>query len=209
MSGQSSTTRRSAQGKSLLGCSVFLAVLLVIVVTPILIYLSLVAVGAFLIVADPIVPVDAVVILSGDDGDRLGMAGDMLARGYVRYLVITNTDPAANLRLSRDAERLGFEREWIFITDLQVDSTLDEAQAVLDLAQSQGWSSLMVVTDPPHSFRTRLVFRWELRGSNLSISVRPVVGHWFRSGTWFYEREGWNYVFLEIGKLFNYLLFHT
>jgi uncharacterized SAM-binding protein YcdF (DUF218 family) len=209
MSGQSNTTRRSARGKSLPSCSIFLAILLTIVVTSILIYLSLVVVGAILIVADPIVPVDAVVILSGDDGDRLGMAGDMLARGYAQNLVITNTDHAANLRLARDAERLGFEREWIFITDLQVDSTLDEAQAVLDLAQSQGWSSLMVVTDPPHSFRTRLVFRCELRGSNLSIAVRPVVGHWFRSWTWFYEREGWNYVFLEIGKLFNYLLFHT
>ena len=209
MSGQSNSTRRPSQGKFFLGCSVFLAILLLIVVTPILIYLALVSLGAILIVADPIEPVDAVVILSGDDGDRLGMAGDMLARGYVRNLVITNTDPAANLRLARDAERLGFEREWIFITDLQVDSTLDEAQAVLNLAQSRGWSSLMVVTDPPHSFRTRLVFRWELRGSNLSISVRPVVGHWFQSGTWFFEREGWNYVFLEIGKLFNYLLFHT
>jgi uncharacterized SAM-binding protein YcdF (DUF218 family) len=209
MSGQSSTTRRPTQGKFLPGCSVFLALLLVIVVIPILIYLFLIAVGAILIVADPIVPVDAVVILSGDDGDRLGMAADMLARGFVRNLVITNTDHMANLRLARDAERLGFEREWIFITDLQVDSTLDEAQAVLDLAQSQGWSSLMVVTDPPHSFRTRLVFRRELRGSNVSISVRPVVGHWFRSGTWFYDREGWRYVFLEIGKLFNYLLFHT
>lgn len=206
---QSNTTRRPAQGKFIPGCSISLAVLLVIVVTPILIYLFLIAVGAVLIVADPIVPVDAVVILSGDDGDRLGMAADMLSRGYVRNLVITNTDHATNLRLAKDAERLGFEREWIYITDLLVDSTLDEAQAVLDLAQSQGWSSLMVVTDPPHSFRTRLVFRRELGGSNVSISVRPVVGHWFRSPTWFYDREGWRYVFLELGKLFNYLLFHT
>ncbi|MBW6466420.1 MAG: YdcF family protein [Brevefilum sp.] len=209
MTERSSNTGQPVKRKFLMGCSVIAVILFVIVVTPLLIYLSLVGLGAMLIVADPIQPVDAVVILSGDDGDRLGMAADMLARGYVRNLVITNTDHIVNLRLAREAEDLGFERDRIFITNLQVDSTLDEAQAVRDLAQTQGWSALMVVTDPPHSFRTRLIFRWELRGSNVAISVRPVVGHWFRSPTWFYDREGWRYVFLEIGKLFNYLLFHT
>ncbi|MDT8382773.1 MAG: hypothetical protein RQ728_11045, partial [Brevefilum sp.] len=34
-------------------------------------YLVLVLLGAVLIVSDPIEPVDAVVVLSGDDGDRL------------------------------------------------------------------------------------------------------------------------------------------
>lgn len=194
---------------ALTGCSAFLVILLIILITPVLVYFSLVAVGSILIVADPIVPVDAVVILSGDGGDRLRMAADMLERGHVYNLVITNTDRAANRRLAREAEALGFERDRIFVTDLEVDSTMDEARAVLQFARDQGWSSFMVVTDPYHSFRTRLVFRWELRGSGVSISVRPVVGHWFRSSTWFYHRDGWRYVFLEFGKFFNYLVFHT
>jgi uncharacterized SAM-binding protein YcdF (DUF218 family) len=190
-------------------CSVFIIILLIIVLTPIVVYLSLVAVGAILIVADPIEPVDAVVILSGDSGDRLGMAAELLERGHVQNLVITNTDRMANRRLERQARAKGFERDRIYITDLEVDSTLDEALAVLHLAQDQGWSDLMVVTDPYHSFRTRLIFRRELRGSGVSIHVRPVVGHWFQASNWFLQREGWNVVFLEIAKLFNYLLFHT
>ncbi len=80
---------------------------------------------------------------------------------------------------------------------------------MLQFAQDQGWSSFMVVTDPYHSFRTRLIFRREFRGSEVTISVRPVVGHWFQSSTWFYSREGWEVVILEIVKLFNYLVFHT
>lgn len=194
---------------ALSGCSILLVALAIIVLTPIVVYLSLVAVGAILIVADPIEPVKAVVILSGDAGDRLNMAVELLDRGYVQNLVITNTDRTANRRLEREARAKGFERDRIFITDLEVDSTLDEAQAVLQLAQDQGWSDLMVVTDPYHSFRTRLIFRRELRGSGVSIYVRPVVGHWFQATTWFTQREGWNVVFLEIVKLMNYLLFHA
>jgi len=178
-----------------------------IAITPVLIYYAMVAVGAILIVADPIVPVDAVVILSGDRGDRLAMAADMLDRGFVHSLVITNTNPAANRQLAREAVTLGFDRSRIYITDLAVDSTVDEARAVLHFAQSQGWSSLMVVTDPFHSFRTRIIFRRELRGSGVAISVRPVVGHWFRSNTWFRYQDGWRFVFLEVGKLINYFVF--
>lgn len=201
-------TKSEKQPSSMTGCSVVSIILLFVCLSPLILYLSLVSIGGILIVADPIVPVNAVVILSGDSGDRLAMAAEMLSRGYAYNLVITNTDRAANRRLAREAEELGFDRERIFITDLTVDSTLDESRAVLQFAQDQGWSSFMVVTDPYHSFRTRFIFRQELRGSGITIAVRPVVGHWFQSTTWFYSREGWQVVFLEIAKLFNYLLFH-
>ncbi len=196
--------------RTIFGCSVtFAGLLMFIVITPVLIYYAMVALGSILIVADPIVPVDAVVILSGDRGDRLGMAANMLERGFVHSLVITNTNPGANQQLVRDAGALGFNPGHIYITEIEVDSTVDEARAVLQFAQSQGWTSLMIVTDPFHSLRTRITFRRELRGSGVAISVRPIVGHWFRSNTWFRYQEGWQFVFLEIGKLFNYLLFQT
>lgn len=198
------------KGKTALsGCVIFIVSILIILITPILIYYSMVVLGAILIVADPIVEVDAVVILSGDGGDRLGMAADMLERGFVHSLVITNTNPPANQQLAQDAVALGFNPGNIYITDKEVNSTVDEAHAVLQLAHSKGWSSLKVVTDPFHSFRTRIVFRRELRGSGVTISVRPVVGHWFRSNTWFRYQDGWRYVFLEFGKLFNYLFLQT
>jgi uncharacterized SAM-binding protein YcdF (DUF218 family) len=197
--------RNTRSGPSCSGIALFL---LILGLSPIILYLFLTTIGAILIVADPIVPVDAVVILSGDTGERLEMAAEMLNRGHVNNLVITNTDRTANRRLAQEAEKLGFDEDRIFITDLEVDSTLDEARAVLKFARQQGWSSFMVVTDPFHSFRTRVIFRRELRGSGVSISVRPVVGHWFRSSTWFFSRAGWNAVILEITKLFKYLLFH-
>ncbi len=189
------------------GCSCALLGIGGVVIGILLVFLGLIGVGAVLIVADPIEPVDAVVVLSGGTGDRLALAIEMNADGIAPNLVITDADRTANARLRGDAIEGGFAREDVYITDLPVDSTEDEAVAVREFAQDQGWTRLMVVTDPYHSFRTRLIFRQVLRDSGIDVFVRPVAGHWFRSTTWFLQAEGWQFVFLEIAKLVNYLLF--
>jgi len=204
--GASPSTSRSDGRK---GCSHIILIMLGLVAAGVLLYLGLVGIGAILIVADPIEPVDAVVVLSGGGGDRLALAVEMHERGLAPNLVITDTKSTANRLLVREAEASGFPEDSIYITNLQVESTLDEARAVREFAQNQGWSALMVVTDPYHSFRTRFIFRRELRSSGIEIYVRPVVGHWFRSPTWFFSLEGWQFVFLEILKFFSYLVLHS
>jgi uncharacterized SAM-binding protein YcdF (DUF218 family) len=186
-----------------------LLVILVLILLGVILYLGLVGIGAILIVADPIAPVDAVVVLSGDDGNRLSMAADMRTKGFVDSLVITDSSSLASSRLAREAQQAGFPADSIYITKLQVESTLDEAIAVREFAQDKGWDSLMIVTDPYHSLRTRIIFRRELANSGIQIYVRPVVGHWFTSARWFLKAEGWQFAFLEIIKLINYLIFRA
>ena len=188
------------------GCSYVVLSLLGVMTISLLLYLSLIAVGAILIVSDPLEPVDAVVVLSGGEGDRLALAIEMHERGYAPNLVITDTNRTANARLREEAIEGGFPRESVFITELSVDSTYDEAQAVEEFALSKNWDSLMIVTDPYHSFRTRFIFKRELQDSEIGLLVRPIGGHWFRSTTWFYRAEGWRVVLLEITKFFNYLV---
>ena len=172
-----------------------------------LLYLGLVAVGAILVVSDPIQSVDAVVVLSGDDGDRLALAIEMHDQGIAPKLVITDTTEEANEMLVQEAQRDGFAPGDIILTPIQVRNTVDEARAVRELAQNNGWEAVMVVTDPFHSLRTRVVFRRELRQLDLEVLVRPVVGHWFRSTTWFLYPQGWVFVVNEIFKFFTYFLF--
>lgn len=189
------------------GCTRGFKVTLIILGILVFGYLLLVGVGAVLIVADPVEPVDAVVVLSGDaEGDRLALAVQMHAQGLAPHLVITSTERAANLRLKGDAIDAGFPESAIIITEQKVASTADEARAVRALAQDRGWDTLMVVTDPYHSFRARFIFRQELGGAGITVYVRPIVGHWFRSPSWFLHPEGWIYVFLEVTKFSAYLL---
>lgn len=204
-SGKKRSRDKGCRNTTIGGCSCGLLGLGMIFLLPLVVYLSLVAIGAILIVADPVERVDAVVVLSGGGGDRLALAVEMHTDGFAPYLVITDTTSGVNNRLVREAVRGGFRRESIFVTDLQVDSTYEEALAVRDLAMTRNWNKLMVVTDPYHTFRTRLIFNRELRNSGVEILVRPVIGHWFTSRTWFYQAEGWQFVLLEIGKLVDYL----
>ncbi len=199
------SNRNGCRNLTVGGCSCGVLGLGAVLLLPIILYLSLIAIGAILIVADPVERVDAVVVLSGGDGNRLAVAIDMHTNGFAPNLVITDTTSGMNNRLVREAVRGGFGRESIFVTDLKVDSTYDEALAVRDLASKRNWQKLMVVTDPYHTFRTRLIFNRELRNSGIEILVRPVSGHWFTSRTWFTHVEGWQFVALEIGKLVNYL----
>jgi len=205
MSGAAEQTQPDPQRKFFgSGCSCFAYTLVGLVVLPLVLYMVLVAVGAALIVSDPLESVDAVVVLSGGEGDRLAVAIQMYQEGYAPNLVITDTERAANARLRSEAIEGGFPRSSVIITDLPVESTYDEALAVRDLAISEGWNALMIVTDPYHSFRTRIIFRGELLPDGISVLVRPIEGHWFQSTNWFFQADGWRVVFLEITKLINY-----
>lgn len=200
MSNREEMKRRQHPGAALRGLPLVVKLLICIVLG----YLLLVGVGAVLIVADPVQHVDALAVLSGDDGDRLALALDMRERGYTTRLILTDTTNSANARLKREASAGGFAENRIYLTDLRVDSTAEEAQAILELAQKHHWDTLMIVTDPYHSLRTRVIFRDVFSGSGITILVRPVVGHWFRSTTWFYHVTGWRFAFLEIIKLVSY-----
>lgn len=188
------------------GCSHLIFAILVIIFGLGFIYLGLVGIGAILIVSDPIQPVDAVVVLSGGDGDRLALAIEMHDQGIAPKVVITDTTEEANELLVQEARRGGFPPGDIILTTIQVRNTVDEARAVRELAQNNGWKAVMVVTDPFHSLRTRVVFRRELRQLDLEVLVRPVVGHWFRSATWFLYPQGWVFVVNETFKFFTYFL---
>jgi len=187
------------------GCSCVIFTVIGSMIFLIVVYFSLIAIGATLIVSDPIEEVDAVVVLSGGSNDRLLLAVDIHDEGYAPNLVITNTNRTSNALLRQNAINAGFPREGIYITDVYVDSTYDEAVSVREIAIAQGWRKLIIVTDPYHSFRTRLIFQRELSESGIAVIVRPVPGHWFQSTTWFYSQEGRRFVFLEILKMVNYL----
>ena len=186
---------------------IFLAALIAIPILLVVGYLTLRWMGAYLIVADRMEKADAVVVLSGGEIDRLDRAVEVISDGYARYLILTDTDEkAANGRkvtdyLFSEATRRGITVPQIDITNHTVTSTVEEAAAVRDLMEERGWQRCIVVTDPFHSRRTRFLFRQAFRGSGLDVSVVPVQGSWYRSGTWFLSREGWRTTLSEWGKL--------
>jgi uncharacterized SAM-binding protein YcdF (DUF218 family) len=176
----------------------------------ILIYGMLRAAGAILIIADPLQPAEALVVLSGGE-ERLPEAVRLMGERYGHYLILTETGEIrpgvpASQALRSEAIRLGVYSSAIMVTDRTVTSTYDEAVAVLHLLESVNLTSCTVVTDPFHTLRTRLIFRKVFRGSGITVRVHPIPASWYRSRDWFLSKEGWITTAQEYLKLVVFLL---
>lgn len=180
--------------------------ILIILIAALLFGLPLLArgIGGLLIVADPLKKADAAVALSGDKGERIQEAARLYDQGYVRTLYLTNVDAVTVRNMESDANDLGFPYKKIFVTEAVVSNTVEEAKAVRKLAEKRQATSLIVITDPFHTLRTRIIFRDQFRGSGINVQVRPVRDHWYRSNTWWKTAEGREYTWQEYVKIFLY-----
>lgn len=179
----------------------------------IVLYFGFWAAGAFLVIADPVKESDAAVALSGGELDRVHEAANLYLEQTVNTLILTETGkeiPELGSKyitlLKGEALRMGVPGNAILVTERKVSSTQDEARAVRELMEKSDLSSCIVVTDPYHSFRTRLIFRSEFKGSGLSVRVHPVSGSWYRSNTWWLSAAGWEATVSEYIKLGAYFL---
>jgi len=202
--GHSKTRRWQKPGCLGLGCAAM-------VFLPLLLYFFLWAAGGFLVTADPLKTVQAVVVLSGDDGPRLAYAAKLYRQQEAQYLIITETgeripevrSSLADMAVKRAIDQ-GVEEDRIIITSGKSQNTVDEAGAVRQVVEDHNLTRLIVVTDPYHTFRTRLIFRDQLPG--VKLIIRPVPEHWYRSNTWFLSKEGWRETGSEYIKILAYLV---
>ncbi len=168
--------------------------------------------GAILVTADPIHPSDTAVVLSGGDNTRIDEAVRLYEEQYMEYIILTETEipiPEKGAEYSTLMRYITMQKgvpgNQVLITKQQSESTLDEARAVLTLMKQRGMDSLIVVTDPYHTFRTRLIFRQVFKDEGITFAVHPVRDHWYTSSGWWLHRQGWKVTIQEYVKLFGYL----
>jgi uncharacterized SAM-binding protein YcdF (DUF218 family) len=170
------------------------------------------AMGAILVTADPLVQSDSALILSGGDDTRIGEAARLYQEGYIEYVILTETGveiPEWGTNYSNlmrfSAIQLGIPGSAILVTEQHVDSTLDEARTVLKFARQRGFDTLIVITDPYHILRTRLIFQEVFESDDIQVTIHPVRNHWYRSNSWWLSLRGWKFTLQEVIKLFGYL----
>ena len=134
------------------------------------------------IVADSLLPCDAVVALAGGDGERLHAAIELYKRGLAPRFLITGPDtPLLPVYTGGDsltqaevkrriAVKRGIPAEAI-VMKLEATSTIDEAKSVLAACREQGWHSVLVVTSPFHTRRSRATFHSVLKGSGVEARI--------------------------------------
>jgi uncharacterized SAM-binding protein YcdF (DUF218 family) len=184
---------------------------LILIIACCLLPFCLMAAGSVLVIADPIDKADAAVVLSGGEMERLTTASILYHNQTVEKIIITETGNtvdelgASYTKLYKEHLRnLDVPDNAILITEGVSTSTYQEATAVKDLLYKVDLGSVIVVTDPYHTFRTRLIFNEVFSNSDKSASVIPSDDHWYKSTTWFLSIRGWKTTLLEYAKVFGY-----
>jgi uncharacterized SAM-binding protein YcdF (DUF218 family) len=184
-----------------------------IIIIPPLAVLLFMAMGAVLVVADPLKKADAIVILSGGSEQRMHEAISLYKEEYAQTIILTETGAVLegyNTQYSFE-QRLALlnadiPSSAIWITPRHAASTRDEAKDVRTLVENKGVHNLIVVTDPYHTLRTRMIWKEVFQNSEISIIVRPARGSWYKSSTWWLSAAGWENTVNEYVKLASYLI---
>ena len=193
-------TEKNNRTKSVCLWLIILAVVLLVILSP----LVLRGLGRLLVYADPLEKADMAVALSGDTGDRVSEAAILMRDGYVDGIIITYTSEEARDALFNEAVNKEIWGGRIYTTYATVSNTVDEAKAVRDLTDERTWDSLIVITDPFHALRTRIIFRDIFQDTGVSIQVRTVVDHWYQANSWWKTKEGVSLTIQEYLKILLY-----
>jgi uncharacterized SAM-binding protein YcdF (DUF218 family) len=194
------------------GCISCLAVTLF---SSILAIFLIVGMGRFLVVADPLKKANAIVVLSGGEAVRLQEAISLYQEKYADTVILTETGALLegyDATYSSD-QRLVLIDADIPPTAIQVigknaASTREEAKLIRTLVANTDTHTLIVVTDPYHTLRARLIWNDVFINSGVEIIVRPARGSWYKPETWWQSRAGWENTFNEYAKLVNYIVTH-
>ena len=115
---------------------------------------------------------DAVIVLSGDHGERLARAMELIERGVTSTLVLDGTpDSAEHVDLCKG--RQVFE---VVCLQPDPDNTREEARAAGRLAERRAWKSVVVSTSTFHVTRATLLFRRCVNGKVTAVAGDPPYG---------------------------------
>lgn len=166
----------------------------------------LLPIAAYLIATDPLLrPADALVPLAGDR-ERVAYAAHIYSNGSARWFAITDTSYregklAYAEAIRREALRLGIPAANIRLVPGQAHSTYQEALYLRQLAQGLGWRSIIIITSPYHTRRSRLIFADVFRNTGVTISIRSVEPSWYKPAAWWQTSQGRSVTWQEYVKL--------
>ena len=174
----------------------------------------------YLVVSAPLDRADAIVVLSGSATllERTKEAADLYNSKVASRVVLTNDNLQGTWSSAEQRNPFFYERardnlvltgvpqQQIEVIYHPVTSTYDEAQAVRDYAQAQGFKSILVVTSGYHSRRALWTLQQVFKDSNVQVGMRAVD-----TGiqtppplTWWLHARGWQMVAGEYVKSVYY-----
>ena len=174
--------------------------------------------GSWLVVEDPLVKADGILILGGTMYERQLEAVDLYKDAWApRLFLLREVSDWGEAELMKrgfkyltvvdvqiDAmERLGVPRGTITVLD-QATSTAHEADLLYELAAREKLSKVIIVTSKQHTRRARMVMNRRMAGTGVQVIVRHSRYDRANVDRWWTERATLRFTLFETQRLFGY-----
>lgn len=187
-----------------------LATVIVVIVCGLFVLLSVSAEG--LVVQDPTLPADAIVVIGGDHKpSRIRKAVELYSRGYAPIVIISG---GARVKEGSDwiieAELMRYQAlgqglpDQIILLETQSTTTVENAFYVAETCRNHGFRRILLVTSPFHSRRAKIIFR-DVLDPSVNILVQPALDSGFCVTCWWQRSDTRLIVLSEYAKLALYL----
>ena len=174
------------------------------------------ATGNFLITDTPAGHADVAYVLGGAAWDRGREAARLYHAGVVQHFVCTGSQVPGDLEaLGLDITEGGVTRKVMIDGGVPADSivqldrgtsTMEEADALLDVARNAGIDTVVIVSHAFHLRRIRFVFEDRFRDAGITVLLHGSPSDSFDEQRWWETESGLMIVFNEYVKLLYYHL---
>jgi uncharacterized SAM-binding protein YcdF (DUF218 family) len=167
--------------------------------------------GRYLLKKDELKPADVIVVLSGEEKERINYGVRLFKDGWSRKdRIIMSGGPAVGYRSSAGlmkeyAAHLGIPARDI-LTEDRSRSTEENALYTKKLLSGRGFKSIILVTSPYHSKRAWVIFR-EILGAQWKIINAPCEPSWFSFDGWWKRPRDRDTVLSEFSKFLRIWIF--
>jgi uncharacterized SAM-binding protein YcdF (DUF218 family) len=160
--------------------------------------------GGYLYKKDDLKPADAIVVLAGEEKERVEYGAKLFKEGWARKnRIIMSGGPAvwkyswASL-MKDQAESLGIPEKAILLEE-KSRSTEENAIYTREILLKHGYKTIILVTSPYHSRRASVIFGRVL-GSGIKIISAPSEESWFGFDQWWQRKRDRDMVLSEYSK---------
>ena len=149
--------------------------------------------GKLIYKQDKLRPADVIVILAGEDSERVEYGAYLFREEWSKKdRIIMAGGPLvwkyswASL-MKEHAEHIGIPGKDILIED-KSRSTEEDAKYTKEIIRKHGYKSLILVTSPYHSRRAATIFQ-KVMGKDIKVISAPVEHSWFKFDDWWKRRR--------------------
>jgi len=166
--------------------------------------------GRFIYEKDELKPADVIVVLAGEEKERVEYGVKLFKEGWARKnRIIMTGGPVVGRHtyaalMKEQAEELGVQGKFILLAD-RSRSTEQDAQYTGEILKKNRYTSVVLVTSPYHSKRASIIFRRMLPG--VRVIIAPSDKSWLSFDQWWTRTRDRDMVLNEWSKFIRLWIF--